>query len=36
LILADAVSEHAAMITIGIKAPLHINYIACLVGDDGL
>jgi len=36
LILADAVAEHATMVTIGIEAPLYIDDITGLVGDDGL
>ena len=36
MILAYAVAEHAAMVTIGIKAPLYIYHITAFVGDDGL
>ena len=36
LILADAVAEHATMVTIGIEAPLYIHDIARFVGDDRL
>jgi hypothetical protein len=36
LVLANAVTEHAAVITIGIETPLYIDYITSLVGNDGL
>jgi hypothetical protein len=36
LVLAYAVAEHAAMITIGIEAPLYIYHITAFVGDDRL
>lgn len=36
LILADAVAEHATVVTIGVEAPLHIDHIAGFVGDDRL
>jgi hypothetical protein len=36
LVLTDSVSEHAAMVTVSIQTPLHIDHIASLVSYDGL
>lgn len=34
LVLADAIAKHATVVAIVVDAPLHINYIAALVGND--
>jgi hypothetical protein len=34
LILADTPTEHATMVTIVVQTPLHIYYVANVVGDD--
>jgi hypothetical protein len=36
LVLADPIGEHATVVTVGIDTPLHIDYVASIVGDDGL
>lgn len=37
LVLADTVREHAAVVTIGINAPLHINHLAgSICGDSSI
>jgi hypothetical protein len=36
LVLANTITEHAAMITIGVQAPLYIDHVSRLVSYDGL
>lgn len=36
LVLTDAVGEHATVVTVSIYAPLYIDDIPSLVGNDGL